>query len=130
LECLHRLQRRQDPGLDGLEPLAGYTIDLYFTTWQDGAFTLQMMYVDDIEITGIGSLDDVEAGEDGWPITDGILDSGYGVARYPEPAGNNAMSLHSTSSLIVDPDTQTSEDRFSAIPTDSGWIKVSIVANR
>ncbi len=38
-----------------LSPFAGHTIDLYFTTWQDGAFTLQMMYVDDISITGTGS---------------------------------------------------------------------------
>jgi len=33
-----------------LTPFAGHDIDLYFTTWQDGAFTLQMMYVDDVAI--------------------------------------------------------------------------------
>ena len=43
-----------------LTPFAGHTIDLYFTTWQDGAFTLQMMYVDDISIPEIGFSDDVE----------------------------------------------------------------------
>ena len=37
-----------------LTPFADHTIDLYFTTWQDGAFTLQMMYVDDISIPEIG----------------------------------------------------------------------------
>ena len=37
-----------------LSPFAEHEIDLYFTTWQDGAFTLQMMYVDDISIPEIG----------------------------------------------------------------------------
>ena len=37
-----------------LTPFAGHIIDLYFTTWQDGAFTLQMMYVDNINITADG----------------------------------------------------------------------------
>jgi immune inhibitor A len=127
-----------------LTPFAGHTIDLYFTTWQDGAFTLQMMYVDDISISPIGFVDDVEAGEDGWTstgwyVTDGIQDNGFGVvtvdtkwvptARYPEPVGNNAMQLHSVSTLTVDPSTQVGEDRVSSTPADSGRIKVSIVSN-
>jgi len=67
-----------------LTPFAGHDIDLYFTTWQDGAFTLQMMYVDDVSITEIGFSDDVEAGEDGWTttgwrVTDGILDNDFEV---------------------------------------------------
>jgi GTP-dependent phosphoenolpyruvate carboxykinase len=62
-----------------LAPFAGYTIELYFRTWQDGAFTLQMMYVDDISIPEIGFFDDVEAGEDGWYVTDGIQENGLGV---------------------------------------------------
>jgi len=33
-----------------LSQFAGHTITVYFRTWQDGAFTLQMMYVDDIVI--------------------------------------------------------------------------------
>ncbi|MCK4314255.1 MAG: immune inhibitor A [Anaerolineae bacterium] len=127
-----------------LSPFGGHTIDLYFTTWQDGAFTLQMMYVDDISIPEIGFFDDVEAGEDGWIangwyVTDGILDNGFGVttidtkwvptARYPEPAGNSAMELHSISTLTVDPDTQSGTDSVSATPAESGRVKVSIVAN-
>jgi hypothetical protein len=127
-----------------LTPFAGHTIDLYFTTWQDGAFTLQMMYVDDIAIPEIGFLDDVESGEGGWTstgwyVTDGIQDNGFGVltidtkwvptARYPEPAGNNAMTLHSVSVLEVDPDTQAGTDRVSSTPLSSGRMKVSIVAN-
>jgi immune inhibitor A len=127
-----------------LTPFAGHAIDLYFTTWQDGAFTLQMMYVDDITIPEIGFADDVEAGEDGWAstgwyVTNGILDNGFGVvtidtkwvptARYPEPATNNAMTLHSLSTLVVDPATQMGMDRVSATSLASGRVKVSIVAN-
>ncbi|HUT71153.1 MAG TPA: hypothetical protein VMW89_10800 [Desulfatiglandales bacterium] len=127
-----------------LTPFAGHTIHLYFTTWQDGAFSLQMMYVDDISIPEIGFFDDVEGGEDGWKTdgwyrTDGILDNGFGVktidtkwvptAPFPEPAGNKAMQLHSASTLMVDPETQAGEDRVSATPPKSGRVKVSIVAN-
>jgi len=127
-----------------LTPFAEHTIDLYFTSWQDGAFTLQMMYVDDIAIPEIGFFDDVEAGEDGWSstgwyVTDGILDNGFGVAtmdtkwvptaRYPEPADNSAMELHSVSTLVVDPDTQMGTDQVAATTMKSGRVKVSIVAN-
>ena len=127
-----------------LSSFAGHTVDLYFTTWQDGAFTLQMMYVDHIEIAELGFFDDVEAGEDGWTssgwyVTDGILDNGFGVVtidtkwvpteRYPEPAGNNSMELHSISTLVVYPATQAGTDRVSATPVKSERIKVSIVAN-
>ncbi len=67
-----------------LTPFAGHSIDLYFTTWQDGAFTLQMMYVDEIAIPEIGFTDNVEAGEglwttNGWSVTDGILDNDFEV---------------------------------------------------
>jgi len=127
-----------------LSPFAGHSIDLYFTSWQDGAFTLQMMYVDDIAIPEIGFFDDVEAGEDGWTstgwyVTDGILDNGFGVvtmdtkwvptARYPEPADNSAMELHSVSTLVVDPDTQMGTDKVSATTMKSGRVKVSVVTN-
>lgn len=50
-----------------LTPFAGHDIEIFITTWQDGAFTYQMMYVDDIEITnGVLPLDDVETGTGGW----------------------------------------------------------------
>jgi len=127
-----------------LSPFAGHTIDLYFTTWQDGAFTLQMMYVDDISIPEIGFFDDVEAGEGGWAstgwiVTDGILPNGFGVltmdtkwvptARYPEPATNSAMTLHDVSIMTVDPLTQEGVDKAAATPLDSGRVLVSIVSN-
>jgi hypothetical protein len=127
-----------------LTPFAGHNIDLYFTTWQDGAFTLQMMYVDDIEIPEIGFFDDVEAGEDGWTstgwyVTDGILDNGFGVvvidtkwvptARYPEPAGNRAMSLLRMKTMTVDAATQSGTMKIQETPVDSGRVAVAIVAN-
>ncbi len=127
-----------------LTPFAGHAIDLYFTTWQDGAFTLQMMYVDDISIPAIGFFDDVEAGEDGWAssgwyVTDGIQANGFGVrtidtkfvpiARYPEPASNNAMTLRGVRDMTVDTETQSGEDRIPATPVKSGRVQVAIVAN-
>jgi hypothetical protein len=127
-----------------LTPFAGHDIDLYFTTWQDGAFTLQMMYVDDIQIPEIGFFDDVEAGQDGWTstgwyVTDGIQDNGFGVVvidtkwvpteRYPEPAGNNAMSLLKMKTMKVDAATQTGSLKIQETPADSGRVAVAIVAN-
>jgi len=128
-----------------LTPFAGDTIDLYFTTWQDGAFTLQMMYVDDISIPEVGFTDDVEAGEDGWTstgwyVTDGIVDNGWGVVtfdtkwvpvdRYPVVT-NNAMSLHNDtiSVMDVDPVTQSGTDPVSATPLKSNRVRVSVVSN-
>lgn len=130
-----------------LSPFAGHIVDVYFTSWQDGVFTLQMMYVDDISIPEIGFFDDVEAGEDGWTstgwyVTDGILENGFDVttlqtkwvptARYPEPSGNNAMELQSISEMDVDLLTQEGVDRVSAtkyvakVPKN---VHVSIVTN-
>jgi immune inhibitor A len=127
-----------------LNPFAGHTIDLYFTTWQDGAFTLQMMYVDDIEIPELGFFDDVESGEDGWAstgwyVTDGILANGHGLvvmgtkgvdtARYPEPSTNNAMTLKSVHTMETDPDTQEGVVKVSATPLKSKQVNVVVVAN-
>jgi hypothetical protein len=127
-----------------LSMFAGHTIDLYFTTWQDGAFTLQMMYVDDIAIPEIGFFDDVEAGEDGWTstgwyVTDGILANGLNIvtldvkgvptARYPEPADNNAMQLRRIFTMMTDPDTQEGMVSVPAAPVKSGRMEVAIIAN-
>jgi hypothetical protein len=127
-----------------LTPFAGHDIDLYFTTWQDGAFTLQMMYVDDIEIPEIGFFDDVEAGENGWTstgwyVTDGIQDNGFGVVvidtrwvpteRYPEPAANWAMSLLRMKTMKVDAATQSGTMKIQETPFGSGRVAVAIVAN-
>lgn len=127
-----------------LSPFAGHDIDLYFTTWQDGAFTLQMMYVDDIAIPEIGFFDDVEAGEDGWTstgwyVTDGILPNGLNIvaidtkgvptARYPEPADSNTMQLHRMYTMMTDPDTQEGMVKVPATPLKSGRIEVAVISN-
>ncbi len=127
-----------------LSLFAGHTIDLYFRTWQDGAFTLQMMYVDDIFIPELNFSDDVESGADGWTaggwsVSTGKFANDFGVAtidtkwastaRYPEPDNNNAMTLHSASFLTVDPITQIGTDKVSATTLASERVKVAIVSN-
>jgi len=127
-----------------LTPFAGHTIDLYFTTWQDGAFTLQMMYVDDIAIPEIGFYDDVEAGvadwsSSGWTVTDGKFANGFQVvtvetkgvstAQFPEPAGNSAMPVHGVRTLTTDPITQVGSAKVPATPAKSGRVQVAIVSN-
>ena len=80
-----------------LSDFADHTIDLYFTTWQDGAYTLQMMYVDDIEITnGVLPFDDVESGpgtwlSTGWSIYECLEVNNYQgtiIATFKEPQKN------------------------------------------
>ena len=128
-----------------LSSFAGHSIDVYFTLWQDGAFTLQNMYVDNIAIPEIDFIDDVEGGEDGWAstgwyVTDGILENGWSVtvietkwvptARYPEPIGNNAQTLHSIRNMNVDPLTQAGTISIPATPAKSRRVQVTIVSNR
>jgi immune inhibitor A len=127
-----------------LSPFAGHTIDLYFRTWQDGAFTLQMMYVDDIEINALSFFDDVESGQDGWTadgwnVSDGKFANDFGVvtidtkwvsdARYPQPATNYATPLTSISKLLVNATTQSGTDKVPTTKANSGHVKVSIVTN-
>jgi hypothetical protein len=129
-----------------LSPFAGHAIDLYFTTWQDGAFTLQMMYVDDISIPEIGFVDDVEAGEAGWTttgwyITDGINDNNWEAtlvetlwqptARYPEPEVWHARKLLDETHMVVDDSTESGEiSGISTTPVESRRTQVLIVGNR
>lgn len=127
-----------------LSPFAGHTIDVHFTTWQDGAVTHEMMYVDNIEIPEIGFFDDVESGEGdwtstGWSVTDGMLDNGFGVItvntkfvpaeRYPEPATHSGTRIRSTRTMDIDLETQYGESRVPAAPAESGRVMVSITAN-
>jgi hypothetical protein len=128
-----------------LTPFAGHKIDLYFTSWQDGAYTEEMMYVDDISIPEFGFFDGAEAGEGewtstGWYITNGMIPNDWSVsvidtkgvltARYPEPTGNNAMTLHSHETIYVDPTTQFGYGQVSATTGKSGRVKVAILSNR
>ena len=128
-----------------LTPFQGHTIDLYFTTWQDGAFTLQMMYVDDISITNdtdVLFFDDVESGTDGWTstgwyITDGILANGWSLnlittknvdtARYPEDF--NAAKLLWRTKMWIWQGTQSGTMLISPTPEQYGMEKVAIVSN-
>jgi len=129
-----------------LTPFAGHTIELYFRSWQDGAFTLQMMYVDDIEIPEIGFFDDVKAGEDdwtadGWVITTGILPNNWGAtlietlwqptARYPKPERWHARKLLDETHMTMDPATQSGEiTDIPTTPAQSRRRQVLIVSNR
>lgn len=120
-----------------LGAFADHTIDLYFTTWQDAAFTLQMMYIDDISIPEIGFFDDVEAGEDGWTTTgwyvsEGLYDNGWSTTVFDYKAakyGNSAMTLHDVWTMIVDPTTQTGTMIVPATPYKSGRLSVAVCAN-
>jgi hypothetical protein len=129
-----------------LDPFAGHTIELYFTTWQDGAFTLQMMYVDDIAIPEIGFFDDVEAGEDGWASTgwtwtDGILLNNWQATlletlwqptnRYPVAENWHARKLLDETHMVMDTATQSGEiTDIAATPVGSRRTQVLIVSNR
>ncbi|MFX1359159.1 MAG: hypothetical protein ACFE8T_02320 [Promethearchaeota archaeon] len=81
-----------------LSPFAGHQIELHFRLWQDGAFTLQNMYVDDISIPEIGFFDDVESGEgdwetDGWYITNGMWDNDYEMTVLTVRYGGGAHGI-------------------------------------
>lgn len=125
-----------------LTPFAGHNIDLYFSTWQDGAFTLQMMYIDDISIPEIGYFDDVEGDSDwtstGWEITDGVLDNGLSVigmnvlyvqdTRYPDLTARR--SFYTTMvDLAIDPVLQQGADILKGTRIKPGSQKVVIVSN-
>ncbi|MFX1326530.1 MAG: hypothetical protein ACFE91_00100 [Promethearchaeota archaeon] len=122
-----------------LTPFSGHTIDLYFTTWQDGAFTLQMMYIDDISIPEIDFFDDVEAGSGswestGWYITDGIKENNWAVMVIDTkwvntPVWNNAQTLHSIKRMSIDIGTCEGTLHVGETPADSGRVKVAIVSN-
>ncbi|MCD4766545.1 MAG: immune inhibitor A [Methanosarcinales archaeon] len=129
-----------------LTPFAGHTIDIYFRTWQDGAFTLQMMYVDDISIPEIGFFDDVEAGEDGWMAdgwyrTNGILSNNWQATliesrwqptdRYPQAESWHARKLLDETRMTMDSDTQSGEiTGITTTPVKSRRTQVLIVSNR
>lgn len=125
----------------------GHTIDLYFTTWQDGAFTLQMMYVDDIEITnGVFNLDDVEAGPDGWMTTGWYIYKCYEynnyqatlietvwqpTKRYPNDQNWHARTLLNEWHMVMDFATQSGEiTNIPETPTVSRRDLILIVSNR
>ena len=129
-----------------LTPFAGHDIELYFRSWQDGAFTLQMMYVDDISIPEVGFFDDVEAGEDGWTAdgwyrTTGILANDWAAtlieslwqptARYPKPERWHARKLLDETHMVMDEATQSGEiTGIETTPAQSRRTQVLIVSNQ
>ena len=66
------------------------------------------------------------AAEAGWSVSNGKFANGFAAetldtkgvddARYPDPATNNGMTLHSVSSLSVDSETQAGTDKVSSTP--------------
>ncbi len=121
-----------------LTPFAGKNIEIHFRLWQDGAFTLQNMYVDDIEITNdVFPLDDVESGEngwttDGWYITDGILENNWEVTvlnlDYPLVDPEVVLDLNYVLHMWVWSGTQSGIMWVS--PSRENNIRLIIVSNR
>jgi hypothetical protein len=72
-----------------LGPFSGHTIDLCFRTWQDGAYTLQMMYIDDISIPEIGFYDDIESDQHNWGVKDWIRSDG----KFPNSLGALTLTI-------------------------------------
>ena len=119
-----------------LTPFAGDDIDLYFTIWQDGAFTLDNMYVDDISIPELGFFDDVEAGEDGWTTTgwirtDGIVANGFGTTvltlNYPVTDPSIPIGYKWAYRMSMNSGTQTGKIQLSA--SHENEIYLAIVTN-
>ncbi len=117
-----------------LSPFAGHQIEIHFRLWQDGAFTLQNMYVDDISIPELSFFDDVESGEgdwetDGWYITNGMWDNDYEVTiltvRYGDaPAGVEYLwENHMYISYATQSGTRTTERTYNNF-------HVMIISNR
>jgi len=120
-----------------LTPFAGHDIDLYFTLWQDGAFTLQNMYIDDISIPEISFFDDVEAGEDGWTSTgwyvfDGIFYNNWGVTTLSIKTTTwwyHTFTTYNINRMSVNTITETGTMYVMPVPSGSGN-HVTIVSNR
>lgn len=96
-----------------LSEFAGKEVEILFTLWQDGAFTLQNMYVDDISIilddSTVWFTDDVESGEmnwisTGWEISDGMNDNSFSLTLLERV--NSDMEVEEFRSMNVDPETE------------------------
>ena len=120
-----------------LSQFAGETIDIHFRLWQDGAFTLQNMYVDEISIPEIDFFDDMEAGvggwtTDGWILTDGILDNNFEVTilklGYPLVGQEVPIELLGVSHIWVWSGTQSGRTILNK--TGKNQIYLAIVSNR
>lgn len=117
-----------------LTPFAGDTIEIYFRLWQDGAFTLMNMFVDDISIPEIGFFDDVESGAagwttDGWVVSDGLFANGFDMTVFDFKEKKNGMELGGIWEMEVDFATQDGVVEVPATPHKSGRLSIAVVAN-
>lgn len=127
-----------------LTPFAGQRISLYFTTWQDGASTLQMMYVDNIKIDAIGFVDSAETGNTGWvmdqwEITDGKKDNNYGVTTLETLTvptfdaqgvqNGEKVVLLDIEEMEINPATEKGAEDVDEAPANSGYKNITIISN-
>jgi len=130
-----------------LSAFAGHTIEIYFKTWQDGASTLQMMYVDDIAIPEIGFYDDVESADHNWTVENWVRSNGKfpnslsvltlsicDPAVMPAPVNQCSNSVPKKFSLTVRPmkiDAKTQEGTINVERASIGGIvkHITIVTN-
>ena len=117
-----------------LGAFADHNIDIHFRLWQDGAFTLLNMFVDDISITEIGFFDDVEGGEDGWTtdgwtVSDGIWYNGWDMIVFDFKEKSHGMELGGIWEMDVDFATQSGIVKVPATPHKSGRMSIAVVAN-
>ena len=124
-----------------LTPFAGHSIEVHFRLWQDGAFTYQNMFVDDISIPEIGFSDDIEAGEagwatDGWFISDGKFLNNFAVTVLSvkrtgiDENFNYITKLGWVHRMWVNSCTETGSMLMLHTPSASDWIRVAIVSNQ
>lgn len=124
-----------------LTPFAGHSIEVHFRLWQDGAFTYQNMFVDDISIPEIGFSDDVELGEadwatDGWFISDGKFYNNFGVTVLRvkrlglDENINYITELQWISRMWVNSVTETGSMLLWRTKPNKDLIRVAIVSNR
>lgn len=113
---------------------AGNTIEIHFRLWQDGAFTLQNMYVDDIGIPELGFFDDVDEGlytweTDEWDITDGMWDNNFQVTLLTVSYGETGIDLFWYRRMwFINPATQSGS--MYILKTKDPYFRVAIVSNR
>ncbi len=119
-----------------LTAFAGLEVEILFTMWQDGAFTLQNMYVDDISITSDAGvflpLDNVEGGpmlwsSTGWYITDGMNDNSFSLTLLERL--DSSLVPSDIRSMDVDPDTETGILFVAPIGNKETVIQVIIITN-
>ena len=138
-----------------LSSFAGDIIELHFRTWQDGAFTYQMMYIDDISITadaveifsdpaedkGTWSTSPDYEGGSTWYIFDCFADNNWQATlietlwqptkRYPKDQNWHARKLLNEIHMEMDFATQSGEiTGIKKTPVNSRRTQVLIVSNR